>query len=68
MAVFKFNTTIDPAAAGGIENPTLLYSKPVSGISIGHSSMFSYDGRTIEVSRNAVPAHLGHGDTLGPCP
>ena len=23
---------------------------------------------TIEISRSALPAHLKHGDTLGPCP
>jgi RNA polymerase sigma factor (sigma-70 family) len=27
-----------------------------------------HDGKTITVSRNAVPAHVEHGDTLGPCP
>ena len=47
FCVFKFDTTSDPAAEGGIENPTFLYSKPVSGVSIGHSSMLSYDGKTI---------------------
>ncbi len=47
FSVFKFDTTKDPAAEGGIENPTFLYSKPVSGVSIGHSSMLSYDGKTI---------------------
>jgi len=27
-----------------------------------------HDGQTLEVSVNALPAHYGHGDTLGPCP
>ena len=25
-------------------------------------------GHTLSVAEPAVPAHIGHGDTLGPCP
>jgi len=25
-------------------------------------------GNTLSISSSAVPAHLGHGDTLGACP
>jgi hypothetical protein len=25
-------------------------------------------GHTLSISSSAVPAHLGHGDTMGPCP
>ena len=37
--MFKFDTTIDPAAGGGIEKPTLMWSQPVSGVGdrpLGH--------------------------------
>ncbi len=27
-----------------------------------------HDGNTLEVAPQALPAHYGHGDTLGPCP
>jgi hypothetical protein len=47
FSVFKFDTTIDPAADGGIEKPTLMYSKPLPPVNIAHSSTFSYDGKTL---------------------
>jgi len=28
----------------------------------------SKNGHTLSISASALPAHLGHGDTLGPCP
>jgi len=27
-----------------------------------------HNGQTLEVAPSALPAHYGHGDTLGPCP
>jgi hypothetical protein len=46
FSVFKFDPSIDPAAPGGLEDPTLLYSKPM-GISTGHSGSFTYDGKVL---------------------
>jgi hypothetical protein len=31
-------------------------------------ALVCHKGHTIVISVNAVPAHLRHGDTLGPCP
>jgi hypothetical protein len=33
-----------------------------------HTGSKKHPTETITVSENAVPAHLAHGDTLGPCP
>jgi hypothetical protein len=33
-----------------------------------HTGSRSNPHRTITVSRNALPAHTRHGDTVGPCP
>jgi hypothetical protein len=46
FSVFKFDPALDVTAPGGLENPTLLYSKPM-GISTGHSGSFSYDGKVL---------------------
>jgi hypothetical protein len=44
LAMFKFDMALDAAAPGGVENPTLLWSKSM-GITTGHSGSFTYDGK-----------------------
>ena len=39
--------SMDPADGGSLVDPALLYSKPVAGVSIGHSASFSWDGETL---------------------
>ena len=34
----------------------------------GGKVLICHKGNTLFVSQNAVPAHLRHGDTIGPCP
>jgi len=41
--------------------------QPGPGPGPGHKVTICHKGHTIKVNRNAVPAHLRHGDTLGPC-
>ena len=47
LSVFSFDPALDPAAPGGLENPTLLYSKPITGVGVGHSGSFTYDGKVL---------------------
>ncbi len=60
FSMLKFDPALDPAAEGGIENPTLLYSRSM-GISTGHSGSFSYDGKVL------IFGHEPGGGTQAQC-
>jgi LVIVD repeat len=47
FSVFRFDPALNPADPGGIENPTLLYSRQVPGVGIAHSGSFAYDGKVL---------------------
>ena len=38
--------SLDPADGGSLVNPRQLYSRPVTDVSIGHSTAFTWDGET----------------------
>jgi LVIVD repeat len=60
VSVYRFDPAIDPAAEGGIEFPTLLYSRSF-GVGTGHSGSFSYDGKVL------VFGHEPGGGTQAMC-
>jgi len=39
--------SLDPADGGSLEDPAILYSRTVPGVSIGHSASFSWDGEVL---------------------
>jgi len=39
--------SLDPADGGSLEDPAILYSRSVPGVSIGHSASFSWDGEVL---------------------
>jgi len=39
--------SLDPADGGSLTDPAILYSKPVEGVSIGHSASFTWDGEVL---------------------
>lgn len=52
-----------------ILQPEIIVEPPVTGdkVTICHKPLKKKGGNTITVSRSALPAHLGHGDYIGPC-
>ena len=39
--------TVDPAEGGSLEDPKILYSKMVEGVTIGHTAAFTWDGKVL---------------------
>jgi hypothetical protein len=61
FTVFSVDPSIAPPAAGSLEDPIELYSKTVTGVTIGHSTTFSWDGSTL------VFGHEPGGGTQARC-
>jgi hypothetical protein len=53
--------TIDPAEGGSLEDPKILYSKMVEGVTVGHSAAFTWDGKVL------VFGHEPGGGTQARC-
>ncbi len=39
--------SLDPADGGSLEDPQILYSQSIAGVSIGHSASFTWDGEVL---------------------
>ncbi len=47
FTVWSFDPSIDPPAAGSLEDPIQLYSRSITGVTIGHSAAFTWDGSVL---------------------
>ncbi|HEX2030979.1 MAG TPA: hypothetical protein VHL78_06230 [Actinomycetota bacterium] len=47
FTVWSIDPSLDPSAPGGLEDPVQLFSRTISGVSIGHSAAFTWDGEVL---------------------
>ena len=47
LTTWSFDPSLAPNAVGGLEDPLQLWSQSISGVSIGHSATFTWDGKFI---------------------
>jgi hypothetical protein len=66
-AVFAAGAVLAAVAWGGSPASTQQYQYEKKVTICHHTGSQTNPTVTITVSRNALPAHFAHGDTLGPC-